>query len=172
MEGFGKILKSTIWILLLIGPLFYFGYRAMPLLKDAVGYTRKVSAANAARKDERLRALEELTAGDGVGGAGASGDLAVNLEDPNLGLASAPGSASGSASGSGLGDASQPMKTSPSRQEIIITNETYWDPSAEERIARMQIPDKTKRLLIENYHRTGIMPATVTSQREPASVKQ
>ena len=155
MKAAGKILKTTFWAVVVFAPMFYLGSKALPMITNSIQETKKISAQTAAKKHARMQELENL----------AAVDTNENSNENTTGEAPAT---SGHA-----------IATSKSKNEIIITNENSgWDPAAEERIAQMMIPEKTKQLILDNYHRTGVLPEALSGaslessagNRQPASV--
>jgi hypothetical protein len=168
MEILKKVLKYSVWSAMVFGPLFYFGAKAVPMVTESIEFTKKVSAKNADKREKRLLALEQVAAAtdDGVNQA-ALAMTAEATDSANARLADAE-----AASQDGLGTASASEGGNVAKAEPkTITIESAYDPSDEARIEAMFIPEATKRAILENYRRTGVLPDALLANRQPSSAR-
>lgn len=175
-----KVLKSIFWATVVLGPIFYFGAKALPMVTESIEFTRKMHAQNTKKSQDKLDALAEVDHAIG------SAELAPS-DDPNLALTeseqiankkSADGDrvATQTAGLSSAPQVNQPSLVAAAKPATIeITNDnmnSFWDPAAEDRIQNMAISAELKRQILENYRRTGVLPEAVASTRKPASINR
>ena len=165
MEVLKKILKVSVSAALFLGPLFYFGGKAVPMVAESIEFTKKMSAKNQKNREDRLIALDQLTVNEHAAKATAEITKAPTRlneisEDESTAAVSAS-DAPEKVAPEGVAPAVVEPKT------IVI--ESVYDPSDEAKIKAMFIPETTKRAILENYRRTGILPEGLVADRKPAT---
>lgn len=174
MNVIGKTLKTAFWTLLLLSPAYFIGTKAIPMITDAIETTHKVRAENDQRRKEELDAIATDLSAASDPNLAADGTVAEDMEG------SASAQASVASTSADLGEKTDQAQKRPSAKTqskttiIEITNANmndFWDPAAEERVKNMAISEELKRQILENYHRTGVLPEAVAANRQPAAAR-